>query len=68
MSVLEHVDGAYLKILSATNATKCYGSYGCFELSPPWTSETRPVSFFPEELEKVNNCFVYSLSSVFRPL
>lgn len=45
-------------VLSATNASKCYGSYGCFELSPPWTSENRPVSLFPEELQKVNKCYL----------
>lgn len=35
------------------NSTKCYGIYGCFDLSPPWTSEHRPVSLFPEGLKKV---------------
>ncbi|KAI4461598.1 lipase [Holotrichia oblita] len=32
---------------------KCYGSYGCYNLNPPWTSDHRPVSMFPEALEKV---------------
>lgn len=40
-------------LISETNASQCYGSYGCFELGPPWTSETRPVSLFPEESLKV---------------
>ncbi|GJQ71315.1 hypothetical protein Trydic_g11051 [Trypoxylus dichotomus] len=35
------------------NQEKCYGSYGCYNLSPPWTSDHRPVSMFPEPLEKV---------------
>ncbi|KAJ8982425.1 hypothetical protein NQ317_007773 [Molorchus minor] len=39
--------------ISETNATKCYGMYGCFHLSSPWTSESRPVSLFPEELHKI---------------
>ncbi|RZC34310.1 inactive pancreatic lipase-related protein 1, partial [Asbolus verrucosus] len=42
-----------MKIISATNASKCYGIYGCFQLSPPWTSEHRPVSLFPEDLQKI---------------
>jgi pancreatic triacylglycerol lipase len=40
-------------VISATNATQCYGIYGCFELTPPWTSEQRPVSLFPEDLKKI---------------
>lgn len=43
----------FLQIGKDTNATKCYGIYGCFKLSEPWTSEHRPVSLFPEELEKI---------------
>lgn len=35
-------------------AEKCYGSYGCYNLNPPWTSDHRPVSMFPEMLEKVS--------------
>lgn len=45
----------YMNIGKNSNATKCYGSYGCFELSFPWTSENRPVSLFPEELNKVTD-------------
>ncbi|XP_044272096.1 pancreatic triacylglycerol lipase isoform X1 [Tribolium madens] len=41
------------KNFSANNASKCYGIYGCFQLSPPWTSENRPVSLFPEDLNKI---------------
>lgn len=41
------------------NSTKCYGIYGCFELSPPWTSEHRPVSLFPESLKKIEPHYYY---------
>ncbi|KAJ8931802.1 hypothetical protein NQ314_015258 [Rhamnusium bicolor] len=43
----------YMQIGKETNATKCYGIYGCFQLTPPWTSENRPVSLFPEDLQKI---------------
>ncbi|CAG9862325.1 unnamed protein product [Phyllotreta striolata] len=40
-----------------TNASKCYHKYdrnfGCFDLNYPWTSEHRPVSTFPEEIDKI---------------
>lgn len=44
------------------NATKCYGSYGCFPLSPPWTSEYRPISVFPEDLSKVLKQLIYLIN------
>ncbi|CAH1155998.1 unnamed protein product [Phaedon cochleariae] len=43
----------YLQIGKESNATKCYGIYGCFPLTPPWTSEHRPVSLFPEDIHKI---------------
>nr|XP_022910033.1 pancreatic triacylglycerol lipase [Onthophagus taurus] len=36
---------------------KCFGSYGCFDLSDPWTSNFRPESRFPEPLLKVHPRF-----------
>ncbi|CAH1990804.1 unnamed protein product [Acanthoscelides obtectus] len=39
------------------NASKCYGTYGCFELNYPWTSESRPVSLYPEDLLKIEPTF-----------
>ncbi|CAG9830045.1 unnamed protein product [Diabrotica balteata] len=36
-----------------SKASKCYGIYGCFELGYPWTSENRPIAYYPEELEKI---------------
>lgn len=51
----------FMKIGKETNARKCYGMYGCFELSPPWTSEHRPVSLFPNELNEIEpNYFLYT--------
>jgi pancreatic triacylglycerol lipase len=26
---------------------KCYGVYGCFPITPPFTSESRPVNLYP---------------------
>ncbi|XP_063932084.1 pancreatic lipase-related protein 2-like isoform X2 [Zophobas morio] len=49
----------FMEIGKTNNASKCYGSYGCFQLTPPWTSEHRPVSLFPEELEKTEPRFPY---------
>ncbi|XP_017778462.1 PREDICTED: pancreatic triacylglycerol lipase [Nicrophorus vespilloides] len=49
----------YINIGKTTNATRCYGIYGCFELSPPWTSEHRPVSLFPEHISKVEPKLMY---------
>ncbi|KAL1497835.1 hypothetical protein ABEB36_008724 [Hypothenemus hampei] len=51
----------YMRIGKETNAKKCYGIYGCFELSSPWTSENRPVSLFPSELNEIEpNYFLYT--------
>ncbi|XP_066253254.1 pancreatic triacylglycerol lipase-like isoform X1 [Euwallacea similis] len=44
----------FMKIGRESNAKKCYGMYGCFELSSPWTSEHRPVSMFPSELHEID--------------
>ncbi|XP_056638643.1 pancreatic triacylglycerol lipase-like isoform X2 [Diorhabda carinulata] len=43
----------YMQIGQETKASKCYGIYGCFELNYPWTSENRPVAYYPEEIEKI---------------
>ncbi|KAG5898143.1 hypothetical protein JTB14_034000 [Gonioctena quinquepunctata] len=40
-----------MQIGKESNASKCYGIYGCFQLNAPWTSENRPVSLFPEDME-----------------
>ncbi|XP_050305094.1 pancreatic triacylglycerol lipase-like [Anthonomus grandis grandis] len=51
----------YMRIGKETNSQKCYGMYGCFQLSPPWTSEHRPVSLFPNELIDIEpNYLVYT--------
>ncbi|CAH0555316.1 unnamed protein product [Brassicogethes aeneus] len=43
-----------LQIGQAPQVTeKCYGTYGCFNLSSPWTSQNRPVSLYPEDLIKI---------------
>lgn len=47
----------YQKIGKEINATKCYGVYGCFPISTPWTSEHRPVSLFPEYPDKISPGF-----------
>ncbi|GLV44467.1 uncharacterized protein CBL_10271 [Carabus blaptoides fortunei] len=47
----------YQQIGKEINATKCYGAYGCFPISAPWTSEHRPVSLFPEYPEKISPGF-----------
>ncbi|KAK5644378.1 hypothetical protein RI129_005678 [Pyrocoelia pectoralis] len=49
----------YTDMEKAMNATKCYGSYGCFELSPPWISEHRPIALYPEELSKIEPNFLF---------
>lgn len=33
---------------------KCYGVYGCFPITSPWTTTTRPVSLYPESPTKIN--------------
>ncbi|KAK9892865.1 hypothetical protein WA026_022546 [Henosepilachna vigintioctopunctata] len=48
----------YYYLDTETNATRCYGIYGCFELTKPWTSEQRPVSYFPEDLEQIEPRFL----------
>ncbi|CAG9760514.1 unnamed protein product [Ceutorhynchus assimilis] len=58
----------YMKIGKETNAKKCYGIYGCFELSPPWTSEHRPVSLFPDDLDEIDpNYFLYTRKNRMKP-
>lgn len=32
----------------------CYGVYGCFPITPPWTDERRPIALYPEPPAKVN--------------
>ncbi|XP_055524137.1 pancreatic lipase-related protein 2-like isoform X2 [Wyeomyia smithii] len=32
----------------------CYGVYGCFEITGPWTGERRPIALYPEPPEKIN--------------
>lgn len=58
----------YMQIGKETNAKRCYGMYGCFELSPPWTSEHRPVSLFPNDLVDIEpNYFVYTRKNRIQP-
>lgn len=58
----------YMKIGKETNARKCYGIYGCFELGSPWTSEHRPVSLFPNDLVDIEpNYFVYTRQNRITP-
>lgn len=50
-----------MKFCLEINITKCYGSFGCFDLNPPWTSIHRPVSLLPEDSRKVCYC-VFTLN------
>ncbi|KAF5301941.1 hypothetical protein FQR65_LT08676 [Abscondita terminalis] len=51
----------YTDLNKVMNASKCFGSYGCFELSPPWISKHRPISLFPEDIAKIEpNFFFFS--------
>lgn len=36
------------------NNVVCYGVYGCFPITPPWTDERRPIALYPEKPEKIN--------------
>lgn len=36
------------------NNIVCYGVYGCFPITPPWTDERRPIALYPENPAKVN--------------
>ncbi|KAJ8952140.1 hypothetical protein NQ318_018476 [Aromia moschata] len=59
----------YMQIGKETNASQCYGMYGCFQLSPPWTSENRPVSLFPESLEKLKLTYpLYTRKNLIHPI
>ncbi|CAG9819198.1 unnamed protein product [Phaedon cochleariae] len=47
---------------------KCYGTYGCFDVGPPWTSDTRPVALFPEDIKKIEPKFhLYTRKNPLRP-
>ncbi|KAK6639823.1 hypothetical protein RUM43_008098 [Polyplax serrata] len=37
-----------------TPTKKCFGKFGCYSLENPWSSQSRPVSLFPEPPEKIN--------------
>ncbi|GAB0094042.1 pancreatic triacylglycerol lipase [Sergentomyia squamirostris] len=39
------------------NDIKCYGVYGCFPITPPWTVKTRPVSLYPESPSRIDPHF-----------
>ncbi|XP_018321173.1 pancreatic triacylglycerol lipase-like [Agrilus planipennis] len=54
-----------MEIGKEMNKTTCIGSYGCFNLSAPWTSIHRPVSLFPENFEP--NYFIYDRQHVDKP-
>ncbi|KAF5298079.1 hypothetical protein FQA39_LY11847 [Lamprigera yunnana] len=59
----------YTDMNKVMNATRCYGSYGCFELSPPWISEYRPISLFPEDINKIEpNYFFFSRKNPTEPV
>lgn len=47
----------YCFILLDIGETKCYEPYGCFDISYPWITESRPVSLFPESPEKIHPRF-----------
>ncbi|XP_058836173.1 pancreatic lipase-related protein 2-like [Topomyia yanbarensis] len=36
------------------NNVVCYGVYGCFPITPPWTDERRPIALYPEKPSKIN--------------
>ncbi|XP_055615910.1 pancreatic lipase-related protein 2 [Toxorhynchites rutilus septentrionalis] len=36
------------------NNVVCYGVYGCFPITPPWTDERRPIALYPETPTKIN--------------
>lgn len=35
------------------NNVVCYGVYGCFPITPPWTDERRPIALYPENPSKI---------------
>ncbi|XP_019865288.2 pancreatic triacylglycerol lipase [Aethina tumida] len=72
-SLIQHESQSYnyylLQIGQESHAEKCYGLYGCFKLSPPWTSEHRPVSLFPEDLMKIEPKFpLYTRQNYHKPV
>lgn len=36
------------------NNVVCYGVYGCFPITPPWTDERRPIALYPDKPSKIN--------------
>lgn len=36
------------------NQPRCYGLYECFDITPPWTTDSRPISNYPESPTKIN--------------
>ncbi|KXJ72792.1 pancreatic lipase-related protein 2 [Aedes albopictus] len=36
------------------NNPVCYGVYGCFPITPPWTDERRPIALYPETPAKID--------------
>ncbi|PSN47913.1 Pancreatic triacylglycerol lipase [Blattella germanica] len=58
MFLLMQKDTDKMKTLEPTQNDTCYGIFGCYEMSHPWTDELlRPVSFVPEAPEVVNPRF-----------
>ena len=41
-------------LLTDANDIACYGVYGCFPITDPWTVETRPVSVYPFSPRKLD--------------
>lgn len=52
----------YMQIGQESNTTRCYAKndqvFGCFDLNYPWTSDHRPVSLFPEDLDKIEPQYI----------
>lgn len=40
------------------NAPRCYQAYGCFPNEYPWTTEHRPVSYYPQKPSEINTKFL----------
>lgn len=53
-----------MSLIADPDQPRCYGTYGCFPITQPWTTKDRPVSDYPQSPAQINTRFpVYTRHS-----
>lgn len=49
----------YVANFTNDNSEGCFGMFGCYPVTPPWTSERRPIALLPQSPEELGVRFVF---------